>query len=345
MKEYFLDTNIGSCRIMAGESLKNLENYLPYGKNIVITDANVRRLHGHLFSHLDCIEIGIGEKEKTLETVEKIYRRFLDLEVDRSSFVIGIGGGIVSDVSAFAASTFMRGLSFGLVPTTLLAQVDASIGGKTGVNFRSFKNLIGTFRQPSFVLTDPALLLTLPEREVLCGLAEIVKHAVIKSPSLFDYLERNGKFLFELDRQALFRVVDESIRIKTDIVRTDAIESGERRLLNFGHTFGHALEKEEGISHGEAVSIGMVLAARISAVRGMIPYAVVDRIESLLLSLGLPTEPSTEWNIILSDIRRDKKRQGGDIHFVFLSDLGRAKVMKVSYEDLEKNIDDMRQSQ
>lgn len=345
MKEYFLDTNIGSCRIFVGESLKNLKNYLPSGKNIIITDSNVRRLHGHLFSHFDCIEIGIGEKEKTLDTVEKIYRRFLDLDVDRSSFVTGIGGGIVSDVAAFAASTYMRGISFGLVPTTLLAQVDASIGGKTGVNFRRFKNIIGTFRQPSFVLTDPDLLTTLPEREVLCGSAEIVKHAVIKSPDLFNYLEKNGKALIELDKQALFRAVDDSINIKTHIVRADAEEAGERRLLNFGHTFGHALEKEEGISHGEAVSIGMVLAARISVVRGMIPHGVADRIITLLTSLGLPTEPSTDWGRLLLDIRKDKKRQGEGIHFVLLSDIGRAVALKISYEELEKNIDDMRQSQ
>ena len=184
--------------------------------------------------------------------------------------MVGIGGGIVCDVAGFAASTYMRGIRFGFVPSTLLAQADAAIGGKNGVNVGGIKNIAGVFKQPEFVLVAFELLKTLPRSERLCGLAEIVKHAVIASGDLFAFLERETDALLALDPAALHRALAESIRIKSAIVSADAKEGGERRKLNFGHTLGHAIEKEIGIPHGEAVSIGMVAAARISAARGMI---------------------------------------------------------------------------
>ena len=344
MKEYHLNVQNGSSRILVGGALKNLSTFLGKGRNVVVTDPNVRRFHGHLFSDYDCVEIGFGEESKVLDTVRSIYDRFLELEVDRSTFVIGIGGGIVCDITGYAASTYMRGLSFGFVPSTLLAQVDAAIGGKNGVNLQGFKNIVGTFRQPRFVLCDPDLLPTLPRREILCGMAEIVKHALIKSASYFEFLEKERLPLQNLDGRAVFHAVDQSVRIKTEVVQADAEEAGERRLLNFGHTLGHALEKQKGLSHGEAVSLGMVLAARISSARGLISFRSVDRILSLLKNLGLPTEASVDWDIMLEDIRKDKKRKGTGIHFVFLREIGRALDEMLSYGEIKEHLDDLRQS-
>lgn len=344
MKEYQLSVRNGRSRILVGGSLKELGKYLAGGRHVVVTDPNVRRLHGHLFSGFDCLEIGIGEENKTLDTVRSIYERFLEMEVDRSTFVIGIGGGIVCDVAGYAASTYMRGLPFGFVPSTLLAQVDAAIGGKNGVNFLGFKNIVGTFRQPRFVLCDPDLLPTLPRREILCGTAEIVKHALIKSASFFEFLEKEWWSLKDLDGPVILQSVDQSVRIKREVVEADVEEAGERRLLNFGHTLGHSLEKQKGLSHGEAVSLGMAMAARISAARGMISFRSVERILSLLRNLGLPTETEADWDCILEDIRKDKKRQRGGIHFIFLREIGRAQDEMLSFSEMKELIDDLRQS-
>ncbi len=324
-----------------GESIQNLTHYLGRGKNVVITDSKVRRCHGFRFSDYDTIDIESGEQNKTLETVEKIYEKFLEWELDRSSFVIAIGGGIVCDVAGFAASTFMRGINFGFVPTTLLAQVDASIGGKNGVNFRGYKNLIGVFNQPQFVLCDTDLLYTLPERELACGVAEVVKHAVIQSASLFEYLEQEWASLLSLQKDTVEKVINDSIVIKSWIVQSDALEKGERKKLNFGHTLGHAIEKERQLSHGEAISIGMVLASKISAARGMLSSQEVDHITSLLKKLKLPTEVSSSKELILDAVKKDKKRKGKDIHFVLLSEIGKAEVTPMTYTELEGYIHDL----
>ena len=324
-----------------GESIQNLTHYLGSGKKVIITDSNVRRCHGFRFSDYDTIEIEPGEQNKTLETVEKIYEKFLDWELDRSSFVIAIGGGIVCDVAGFAASTFMRGIDFGFVPSTLLAQVDASIGGKNGVNFRGYKNLIGVFNQPQFVLCDTDLLYTLPERELACGMAEVVKHAVIRSASLFEFLEQEWASLLSLQKDSVEKVINDSIVIKSWIVQSDALEKGERKKLNFGHTLGHAIEKEGQMSHGEAISIGMVMASKISAARGMLSHQEVDHIISILKNLKLPTEVSSSRELILDAVKKDKKRQGKDIHFVLLSEIGKAEVTPMTYTELEGYIHDL----
>jgi 3-dehydroquinate synthase len=341
LKLYEIQVSDGNCQIIIGESIKNLKNYLKSEKNVVITDKNVRNLYGHCFSDFEVIEIGLGEQIKNLETVEEIYQKLLEMEMDRSSFVIGIGGGIVCDVTGFSASTYMRGLRFGFVPSTLLAQVDASIGGKNGVNFKGYKNIIGVFNQPQFVLCDTDLLHTLPEKELLCGMAEIVKHALIKSQSFFNYLEQEWSSLLSLGPRTVEQVVDDSIKIKSEIVQTDALESGERRKLNFGHTLGHAIEKECQLPHGEAVSLGMVIASRISVAKGMLSPEDADRIETLLQNLKLPTRLPQNKDLIIDAIKKDKKREGEEIHFVLLAGLGKAEVIKMSYKELKDQINDL----
>lgn len=342
MKPWEIKSSIGACRILIDESLESLKSHLEGQKTVIVTDRNVRRFHQDRISCFPVIEIGVGERIKTLQTVEKIYQAFLELELDRSSLIIGLGGGVVCDIAGFAASTYLRGLSFAFVPSTLLAQADASIGGKNGVNFRCYKNLVGTFRQPKFILLDFSLLRTLPKREFLCGVAEIIKHALIRSPSLFHFLEEEWRTLFSLEPEIVKRVVVESIKIKSEIVQRDAREKGERKKLNFGHTFGHALEKILRIPHGKAISLGMVVACKISVARGLLEVEEALRAKELLQKFKLPCSLSVgKKKLLLEAMRKDKKRQGEDVHFVLLEGIGKANVEKISYQELEEHVHDL----
>lgn len=325
----------GQSRILIGESLNNLNQYLPRTKVVVITDSNVAQHHRALFPSAELIELGSGEEMKSIEAVRGIYSRLVELETDRSSFIVGIGGGVVCDVTGFIAATYMRGLRFGFAATTLLAQVDASVGGKNGINFRRYKNIIGTFKQPEFVICDAILLTTLPEREVLCGAAEIVKHALIRDPELMSYLETNYEKLMQIEPEVISHVVSVSVAIKSAVVNQDEHEQGLRRILNFGHTFGHALEKIRRLSHGEAVAAGMMIAARISMKKGILGQAAVKRIEELLKKLKLPTQVPVNRSELMDALKRDKKRQEEGVHFVLLSGIGKTVVEKISFDDLE----------
>jgi len=324
----------GKSTLLLGENLKNLETRLPPSKRVIITDGNVRRLYGDLFPESRIIEIGMGEDIKTLETAQDIFQKLVDYEADRNIFIVGIGGGIVCDMTGFVASTYLRGVRFGFVATTLLAQVDASVGGKNGVNFSGFKNMVGVFNQPQFVICDPRVLRTLSERDRGCGLAEIVKHAAIADDSLFHYLEKNQGEIMALSPGAVQRMVHDSVVIKSGIVNRDEKESGERRKLNFGHTIGHAVEKVHKLPHGEAVSIGMMAAAKLSAIKGYLTDAHVARLAELLESLKLPTRWELDGAQIFHALRHDKKRENDTVHFVLLQRLGRAVVEPVSFKEL-----------
>jgi len=341
LKEIKMEASNGRSRILLGESVKNLSNYIKAKKSVIITDNNVRQVHGHLFPELEIIEIGTGEQIKNFSTINKILQRFLALELDRSSLIIGIGGGIVCDITGFAASTYMRGLQFAFVPSTLLAQVDAAIGGKNGVNLLGFKNIVGVFNHPQFILSDFSLLSTLPEKELVCGIAEVVKHALIKSPSLFDLLEEEWNSLLSLKSNISGKIIEESVKIKADIVSADPLEAGERRKLNFGHTLGHAIEKTLHLPHGEAVSIGMVAAARISEARGTLSLYDTRRIESLLQNFRLPCKLPADSEPLIEAIKKDKKRTGEEIDFVLLAGIGKAEVIKISYKELGEYIHDL----
>jgi 3-dehydroquinate synthase len=338
MKTYRIEGSMGQSTIVVGDSLSNLGNYLPAGKVIVITEDTVWRHHRRTFPAAEVIKIPPGETAKSLETIEKIYVQLVEREVDRSTFIVGIGGGVICDIAGFVASTFMRGLRFGFVASTLLAQVDASVGGKNGVNFGSYKNLIGTFNQPEFVICDPALLKTLSKKEILCGVAEIVKHALVKDADLFAFIEANVEKIFRLDSDVIERLVSDSIHIKASVVNQDEREGGLRRILNFGHTFGHALEKIFQISHGEAVGAGMVIATEISNLRGLLEQSEADRIKDLLQKLQFSIQVDTDRALMLDAIRRDKKREADVVHFVLLRGIGQAVVEKISLDDLEAYI-------
>lgn len=319
---------------MVGETLDNLSNHLPPGRTILITDENVASHYQDRFPACDTITIGLGEKVKTLSTIEDIFDRLIALEADRTTFIVGIGGGIVGDIAGFAASTYMRGLDFGFVATSLLAQVDATVGGKNGVNFKGFKNMVGVFNQPRFVIADINLLKTLPPEELACGLAEIVKHACIMDKNYFDYIENKSDAIAELDPEVMHKLVYDSVVIKADVVNRDEREAGERRKLNFGHTIGHALEKTLGISHGAAVSVGMVFAADLSKQKGLLTDQEVGRIKALLNRLNLPTQVDFDKQAVIDAIGKDKKRESENIKFVLLDGIGRSVIEDISLEDL-----------
>jgi 3-dehydroquinate synthase len=335
METITINADSGPSNILIGERLANLPQYVPVAKPIIITDVNVGQLYPLGSTAGNVITIGTGEKIKTLDTVRDIYDHLVSSGVDRSAFIVGIGGGIVCDITGFAASTFLRGVRYGFVATTLLAQVDASVGGKNGVNFQGYKNMVGLFHQPEFVICDPDLLKTLPRKEIACGLAEIVKHAAIADADLFAYLEAHAEAILALERQAIEKLVRVSVRIKSSIVSRDETEKGERRLLNFGHTFGHAIEKVSGAVHGEAVSMGMVIASALSVKKGLLSVEEDRRLRAILKNLNLPTRSAASRQKILDAITKDKKKAGDHIHFVLLDGIGSARVDQLTLEELK----------
>jgi 3-dehydroquinate synthase len=335
MKTFHIQGQSGTSIIQVGPVLAEIEEWLPLPRTVIVTDGPVYRLHGSRLPACPVIEIGTGEAVKTLETVAAVHRRLLALEADRGTFLLVVGGGLVCDVGGFVASTYMRGIRFALVATTLLAQVDASVGGKNGVNLDGYKNIVGVFNQPERVVCDPSLLATLPPKALGCGFAEIIKHAAIADADLFAFLEHHRTAALALDPTAITRLVYDSVRIKSEIVNRDERESGERRKLNFGHTFGHAVEKVLGVPHGEAVSRGMAVAARLSVARGRLHPAACERLLALIRSYRLPVDIGGDREALIQALARDKKRDGEQIHFVLLEDLGRAVVEPVSIDELQ----------
>ena len=344
MKTLTITGTTGKCNIYADETIKNLKKYIDAERTIIITDTNVFNIYHKLFpKKIPVIKIGMGENIKNLDTVKYIYDKLIELEADRSTMLIGIGGGIVCDITGYCASTFMRSTRLALVPTTLLAQVDASIGGKNGINYHDFKNMIGTFRQPEFVLIDPVLLRTLPKREFRSGFAEIVKHGIVGSTALFEYMEKNIDKIIAKDTEVITKIIYSSLIVKLTIVKKDELEKGERQKLNFGHTFGHAIEKVNPgkFTHGEAVSIGMIMAGNISLMRNLISTNDFLRMGYLLQRLGLPNETKIDKEKILSAIKKDKKRSADSLNFVIIKNIGEVFTEKINFTKFANIIDEM----
>jgi 3-dehydroquinate synthase len=274
-----------------------------------------------------------GEEYKDLVRLNQIYDELLAHGLDRSSALIALGGGVIGDMTGFAASTYMRGVSCIQVPTTLLAQVDSSVGGKTGVNHKLGKNMIGTFWQPKLVWIDVETLKTLPGREIRAGLAEVIKYGVIYDAELFDFLEAGRDKVLGLDDAALTYIIKRSCEIKADVVSKDERESGMRVILNYGHTIGHAIETVTGYTrflHGEAVAIGMCLEARLSQMLNHLDEDQVFRIKALTDSYGLPSEIPEDVDLsgIFSSMRLDKKAVAGELKFVLPEKVGRVRIQK-----------------
>jgi len=305
---------------------------------LVVTDETVGPLYGRPVVEglrepgfaVESVAIEPGEQVKALATVERLYDDMLRCGLDRKSFVVALGGGVVGDVAGFAAATYMRGIAVVQVPTTVVAQVDSSIGGKTGVNLAEGKNLVGAFHQPRLVVIDPETLYTLEERDLRAGFAEIVKHGVIRDAVHFAWLEAYVAAFLGLDLPTLEEAIAESCRIKAAVVALDERESGLRAILNFGHTVGHALEALTdygAFRHGEAIAIGMACAAELSMAVNNAPAADAKRVIALLERAGLPTAFSgIETAAILAQVRRDKKVEERRLRLVLLDRIGEVSI-------------------
>lgn len=279
-----------------------------------------------------------GEEEKNWASLMRVFDALLEQKCDRKTTLIALGGGVIGDLTGFAAATYMRGVPFIQVPTTLLAQVDSSVGGKTGINHPLGKNMIGAFYQPQAVIADTTTLNTLPDRELSAGLAEVIKHGAIIDPAFFDWIESNIGRLLGRDPAALAYAVQRSCEIKADVVRQDEREGGLRAILNFGHTFGHAIEAGLGYGewlHGEAVGCGMVMAADLSHRLGFIDAAARERLVALVKAARLPVvAPDLGIERWLELMQVDKKNEGGQIKFILLKPLGTSVIMSVPHEPL-----------
>ena len=316
------------------------------GRAIVVADSTVARLYGKsalaslAASGFDSrlIRFRAGESSKNLATYVRLLDRLLSLRppIDRATLIVGLGGGVTLDMAGFVAATALRGLDFLACPTTLLADTDAAIGGKTAVNHRAGKNLVGVFHQPRGVLIDVDTLKTLPRRQIVNGLAECVKHAVIRDERLLAFIESNVPAILACKPAAMTRLIAWNVKIKAAVVSADEHEAGERAHLNFGHTIGHAIESLVGydkIGHGEAVSLGMVAACELAVNRGLLPHEDASRVGNILERMGLPVQrpnlpPAALWRIM----QHDKKASGGEIRMVLPTRLGKVAI----YGDIRK---------
>jgi 3-dehydroquinate synthase len=320
--------------ILVGERWDAVSGLLPEKGVIIITDDNVNRLYGDKFPKIPVFSLSPGEESKKLEVIEYLAEQLLLAGIDRSGFVLAVGGGVVCDIAGFLASVYMRGIRCGYVSSTLLSQVDASTGGKNGVNLGGSKNILGTIRQPEFVICDPEMLQTLPEHDYLSGLAELIKTAVIGDKELFDLIEKSFEKIMSRDTDLLAILIAKSVRFKGLVVSEDEKETGLRRILNFGHTFGHAIEMQKGVSHGFAVASGMVLATEFSFKRRYINLVEKQRIIRLLERFKLLTELDLTGNQMEELVLHDKKKTGTEIHFVFTQGIGKAIVEKIPVDDV-----------
>jgi 3-dehydroquinate synthase len=315
--------------------LSLLDTITDAGTTIIVTDENVYQSHARHFQGRKTVVIKAGERYKTQDTVNEIIQQLISYKADRKFFIVGIGGGVVTDVTGYAASVYMRGLRFGFVPVSLLAMVDASIGGKNGVDVGPYKNLVGTIRQPEFLLYDSTFLKTLPRAEWVNGFAEIIKHACIKDGAMFEELEQHNIDYYIGNKRELDRLISRNAMIKASVVMDDEFEKGERRLLNFGHTWGHAIETKLNIPHGHAVSIGMVVAAELSELSG---FSETERIRRLLTRYELPVDAAVDRSEVFSVLAMDKKRDSNFMNYVLLNRIGEAAVKKIPLDELEKLI-------
>ncbi len=335
-----LNHDRGCCAIHVASGLLDDRSALAdavTGRVLIVTDRNVaahhlprveRALAAH---HTATLVLPPGEPAKTLDTWKQVLDALVELGAQRDATIVALGGGVIGDLAGFAAASWMRGIRVVQVPTTLLAQVDAAIGGKTGVNLPAGKNLVGAFHQPARVLIDPTTLATLDGREFRAGLAEVVKYGAIRDAAFLDALEADAPWLLDRDADRLTAAIERAVRHKVDVVAADEREAGQRALLNFGHTFGHALETETGYGrflHGEAVAVGMVQAAQLGVLLGDLAAGDADRLAALLQRLELPTRRPDDVSpaALANHMKLDKKNRAGRIRLVLLDALGDARV-------------------
>ncbi len=331
-------------------SHSSVDYYLAYGishlkemadqrNTIIITDENIFNAHSKRFKNWSTIVLKPGEEFKVQETVDTVIDQLLDMGADRKTTLVGAGGGVVTDITGYIASIYMRGIRFGFVPTTLLAMVDASIGGKNGIDVGLYKNMVGVIRQPAFILHDMIFLNTLPQSEWENGFAEIIKHACIKDAAMFKELALNSFLTYQNRKKSICELVQRNAILKTKVVQQDEFERGDRKLLNFGHTLGHALENQYELSHGQAIAIGMTYACHLS--EQLAGFTETGRVVKLLEKYNLPTYASFNRKKAIDVLQKDKKKVRDEMNFVLLEKIGKGIVKKIPMTQLKNSIEQL----
>ena len=355
MRKINLKVNNTKVPIIIGrEILKtvNPSEYVSKNDVAIVTNSTVAKLYlqqtKRLFKEFNVTSLVLpdGEKHKNIQTLQKIYNFLIKSKLDRSLTIVALGGGVIGDMVAFAADTFMRGVDLIHIPTTLLAQVDSSIGGKCGINHPMGKNLMGSFKHPKVIIMDTATLKTLPKREFMAGMAEVIKYGLIKNKNFFKFIDKNHCKITKQDHDTLIKTIFACASIKSQVVKQDELEGGIRAILNFGHTFGHAIEASKnykGILHGEAISIGMNIASAISADQGYLTHDEYCNIEDILLSMHMPTMIPKKITVasVMRHLGHDKKKIAGKNRFILLNEIGKAfisdKLDDKYLKDISKN--------
>jgi 3-dehydroquinate synthase len=316
--------------------ISHLKEIVDSNAAVLITDENVYNAHSKRFKGWNTIVLKAGEEYKVQVTVDAVIEQLIEMEADRKTTLIGVGGGVITDITGYVASVYMRGIPFGFVPTSVLAMVDASIGGKNGIDVGVYKNMVGVIRQPKFILHDLIFLNTLPQSEWENGFAEIIKHACIKDAAMFNELEKNSFKIYQNRKKTVCELIQRNVIIKSKVVQGDEFEKGERRLLNFGHTLGHALENQYELAHGQAISIGMTYACHIS--EQLAGFKQTERVVNVLAKYGLPAYASFDKQKVFDVLKMDKKREKKEMNYVLLEKIGKGIVKQIELKTLEQII-------
>ena len=317
-------------------SFYSLKDFTDIEKLVIITDENIYALHSDKFTGIACIILKVGEQHKQQASVDYIITELLKMGADKQTVLLGVGGGVVTDIAGYAASIYKRGIGLALAPTSILAMVDAAIGGKNGVDAGIYKNMVGTVYQPQFVLYDYNFLLTLPTAEWVNGFAEIIKHACIKDETMFAMLEKHSIKDFQNNAALIASLIEKNVQLKMEVVTNDEFENGDRKLLNFGHTIGHAIENLHKLPHGHAVSIGMIAACNLSEKTNDFHFEDARRVVALLSAYHLPVDIETDYDKVFEVLKLDKKVKGNSIDFILLDKIGKGKIAPVTLENLHK---------
>ncbi len=320
-----------------GASLSGLKNVADKQHTILVTDEHVYDAYKQKLKGWNTIVIKAGEEFKIQETADALIDSMIEMEADRKTTLIGLGGGVVTDLTGYVGSIYMRGIRTGFIPTSLLAMVDASIGGKNGVDVGVYKNLVGCIRQPAFLYFDTSLLQTLPESEWQNGFAEIIKHAAIKDVGMFRELSAHDFDWYRKKKPAIAALVRRNALLKTKVVQGDETEQGDRKLLNFGHTLGHALENQYELSHGQAVAIGMTYAAHLS--EELVGFRQAERLVELIARYGLPTYADFDRSKVFDVLKHDKKRERSSLHYILLEKIGKGIIHTLPLQQVKQLIE------
>lgn len=339
MKKVSLKIGQHSTQYIFDASFQLLGNLVDFSNTVFITDDNIFAKHKSKFKGHNVIVLKPGEEFKVQATVDAIIGQLIEMGADRKTWLVGVGGGVITDITGYVAAIYMRGINYGFVPTTVLAMVDAAIGGKNGVNVGLYKNLVGAIRQPEFLLYDFSFLKTLPKHEWSSGFAEIIKHACIHDAAMFRQLEKNSLSFYKKNPAAMSVLVKRNALLKSEIARTDEHEQGIRKMLNFGHTLGHALENIYELTHGQAISIGMVAASMVS--QNLTGFKETSRVMSLLKKYELPVSAAYDTKKVFSLMKMDKKKDKNNINYILLEKIGKGTIQPIPVTQLEDMINDL----